>query len=599
MYQSYSQGGTMTSLQNLTLELMDNFKRLYFEKRDIGAVLELLDDHITWIGTGTHSMHQSKEEIKDYLEAEFGTQPNGFLVTASTFHTSLVSDTVCVAFGNIVTAFGSPSINKISEYTFCLSSVCTYHNDTLKITHVQLTALGANQQTGDCYNTNGLRGEMQQQSKNLELQNQNLQAFIENIPGGVQQFLNDEFFTIVMVSDGFVSMFGYSREEVRELFHNRFILMIHPDDRKRVLEETHRQLLQSRKIELEYRVRCKSGKEMWVLDNGQLIEDKSGNKQFYCTIVDITNTRTISEELRLSLERYQLIMDQTNDIIFEWNLINDILTVSPKWIEKFGYLPMSSQMSSKLFKSDKIHRKDISKLEQLVRKIKQGGSYHELELRIYKIDGKYLWCKMRATTLFSTKGEPIRIIGVIADIDKEKRYSQMLLEKAQIDGLTGIYNKSAAETQIENFLADGKESVNTHALFIIDIDNFKKANDTLGHLFGDAVLTDVSKKLLNLFHSSDVIGRIGGDEFIVFMKHVPSDTYLKSKADHIQKAFQEITDFRGYPITCSIGCALFPQDAESYRGLFRNADLALYRAKSEGKDCFYMYNPSLSFHFFD
>ncbi len=143
------------------------------------------------------------------------------------------------------------------------------------------------------------------------------QMLLNNIPGGVQQCLNDEFFTILEVNQSFLELFGLSRQELTVRFQDRFIEMIHPADQKRILDEAAVKLKVGSKAVLNYRVLCGDGNYKWVTDNAQLIQDETGRERVFCILIDITESRNAREELRLSLERHQIIMEQTEDIIFE------------------------------------------------------------------------------------------------------------------------------------------------------------------------------------------------------------------------------------------------------------------------------------------
>ncbi len=133
-----------------------------------------------------------------------------------------------------------------------------------------------------------------------------------------------------------------------------------------------------------------------------------------------------------------------------------------------------------------------------------GRPYGETELRIANAEGHYKWCRVRATTQFNDTGEPVKAIGVILDIDSEKRHTQDLLERAEQDNLTRLFNKNAARRRIEHFIKQ-LDSSETGAMMIVDLDNFKHINDNFGHMFGDAVLIETASQLRKIFHPQDII----------------------------------------------------------------------------------------------
>ncbi|RFT76886.1 GGDEF domain-containing protein, partial [Adlercreutzia equolifaciens] len=141
-------------------------------------------------------------------------------------------------------------------------------------------------------------------------------------------------------------------------------------------------------------------------------------------------------------------------------------------------------------------------------------------VRIRSFQDQYIWCRIRAATQYSAENTPIRAVGTISDIDEEKRMVEELRRRAELDALTGLYNHTETERRAELYLVDKPDTI--CAMFIIDVDNFKLVNDGQGHLFGDAVLAELAAGMKKITRKSDVIGRIGGDEFAMFLKDLPS-----------------------------------------------------------------------------
>ncbi|MFR5647053.1 MAG: diguanylate cyclase domain-containing protein [Bilophila wadsworthia] len=156
--------------------------------------------------------------------------------------------------------------------------------------------------------------------------------------------------------------------------------------------------------------------------------------------------------------------------------------------------------------------------------------------------------------------------------------------------MTGLSNRKRIEEQIAQALEDDKE--NGAAFLFIDVDNFKAVNDTLGHMFGDEVLRHVASEIRRTVRTSDIVGRVGGDEFIVFLRNIRSLDAISKKAGEICAAFKskysEAIPHGG--ISCSVGIALYPGDGACYEDLMHKADQALYAAKEKGKNCFAFYD---------
>lgn len=420
------------------------------------------------------------------------------------------------------------------------------------------------------------------------------QMLLNNIPGGVQQCLNDEFFTILEVNQSFLELFGLSRQELTVRFQDRFIEMIHPADQKRILDEAAVKLKVGSKAVLNYRVLCGDGNYKWVTDNAQLIQDETGRERVFCILIDITESRNAREELRLSLERHQIIMEQTEDIIFEWNIAADTLSYSGNWIKKFGFEPMTERVSTGIPLSANIHPDDMTAFLALMEAARGGKAYSTAEFRIKNTEGRYLWCRIRATDQYDDGGSPLKAIGVITDIDAEKRMMDDLRRRAERDALTGLYNREETENRIRRHLESNSQEL--CALLMIDTDNFKAVNNTQGHLFGDAVLSELAAGMKKLTRQSDVVGRIGGDEFAILLKNIPSKEKAAEKAKQLLDLFQHLFEQSKHPIevTCSAGIALYPEDGTDFQSLYHCADQALYQAKSCGKNQYMLFDKDTS-----
>ncbi len=177
---------------------------------------------------------------------------------------------------------------------------------------------------------------------------------------------------------------------------------------------------------------------------------------------------------------------------------------------------------------------------------------------------------------------------IVLNIINRTVYNKSRIElqnKAEMDLLTGLLNKMATEKHIQEFLeGDGKNE--PAMLVVLDIDNFKKINDTMGHAFGDQVLATLGVKLKNQFRSSDIIGRIGGDEFIVFLKKIPNVEIRDKEADKLINFFKDFKagDYVKYSVTSSMGVAMYPEDGDSFERLYKAADKGVYQSKKNGKN---------------
>lgn len=171
------------------------------------------------------------------------------------------------------------------------------------------------------------------------------------------------------------------------------------------------------------------------------------------------------------------------------------------------------------------------------------------------------------------------------DIDEEKREEQKLVTAAKMDKMTMLYNRETTMESINKILREEPE--HNHVLFMIDVDNFKNLNDTRGHQAGDEFLIDLASVIKSSFRETDIVGRIGGDEFFALMRNVPGDSITLRKAQELLNTIQEVCeDYTDLNLSSSIGISMYPQDGNTLEELYAQADGALYEAKRKGKNRF-------------
>lgn len=538
-------------------------------KKDYQQVLPLLDSNIVWIGIGEKGFYCGLQEVEKALLYHQHTYETDRLIS-SDYQIMTVSDTVYSVTGSL--SFLREFMGQYRELKTKMTAICKITENGIRLCQIHWS----------------VPGTLYQRSQEQEARNRDFKVVTDTFPGGVIKCKNDDWYTILQSNDGFSEMLGYSTEEIASRFQNRFIEMVYPPDRSTVKQMIESQCGENRKIVLEYRMVCKDGSLVWMLEQSQLVRNDEGD-YFYSILLDNTANKKTLEYLSMSLERHNIIMNQTNDIIFEWNMTEDNLTVSPNWEKKFGYSPITGKIKNNLRAIAPVHPEDRIIFEHLKKMASEKKSYFEQECRISRRDDVYLWCRVRITVLRDNAGDPVRMIGVIVDIDREKKISEELTNRAERDLLTGLYNKETTRELIEEELKRHPEAA--AALIVMDLDNFKQINDEQGHFKGDEVLTEVAAKLSAQFRTSDIIGRIGGDEFAVFLSNIPSREFACEKGKRIVQVMQEIETGREQSVllSCSIGIALAPAQGRCFDALYRKADKALYTAKNQGKNqsCIY------------
>ena len=229
--------------------------------------------------------------------------------------------------------------------------------------------------------------------------------------------------------------------------------------------------------------------------------------------------------------------------------------------------------------------------KSLIKKANESDYYSTLEYR-EKIADKYRWIRLNINVSKAAKDGSVVLYLLYQDIDDEKRNELMLKERTDEDALTGALNRRAFMLQSEQLLLESDDS-RQHAFLMLDIDGFKSINDTFGHPVGDTVLSDLSKVLHTILRHGDLLGRIGGDEFMICLKDIPFDAVIEKKARQINDIMRREFE-HGTSISGSIGIALFPRDGKNYDQIYSRADIALYNAKESGKNKFVFFREGMS-----
>ena len=548
----------MEALKREALAFAQTLQDLYWVKRDIPKLLALMDPEVTWLGQGGTSPNHGCAAAEAALQAELRESPVPFLVTESSLVPTPLSDSMCLLAGQVSARPAEGA--DVAGLRRRVTMVCARREGGMRLLHLHLSSPDRDQVPGE--------HDVREQEE-----------LMSHIPGGMCQCRADAGLTLLRVSSSFLRLCGYDRETLRTRFHGQLMELISPQDRPHVLRQLARHEAGA-ELELEYRIQRGDGQTVWLLSLGSVQPGPDGQDVIYSVALDVTRRKHIEEDLRLSLERHRIIMEQTSDVIFEWDIRSDTLRCSSNWEKSFGYLPLQGHLRQYIETTDNIHPDDRAALLAAMDMLTSGAPYAEMELRLRSKLDDYLWRRIRATAQTDAAEVPIKVVGIITDIDADKRHQQQLIEQASRDALTGLLNRSTLQSRVEAHLA---ESAGPHALMIMDLDAFKAINDSFGHMCGDAILSDAAAALRRVFRRGDVLGRIGGDEFLIFLPNVGSRETVARKAAELLTAISGISVDATTRLSCSVGVAMAPADASDYARLYQLADQVLYQVKKRGK----------------
>ncbi len=261
----------------------------------------------------------------------------------------------------------------------------------------------------------------------------------------------------------------------------------------------------------------------------------------------------------------------------------------------FGVDPARWQPSLENF-LDLVHPEDRGKVSEAIGNAVRAGEWVQFEYRLCRPDGEERIFHESSLVQRDARGRALRIIGTALDITERRRQEQRIQELAFFDPLTGLPNRTLFSDRIDRCIVEARRSGSGFAVLFLDLDNFKQVNDSLGHTQGDALLRQVSARLVKALREQDTISRLGGDEFVVLLPGVTDPTHIAGIAARVLAELRAPITLENFElsVTTSMGIGCFPQDGEDVETLIRNADTAMYAAKALGRDNFCFFTPAMN-----
>ena len=292
------------------------------------------------------------------------------------------------------------------------------------------------------------------------------------------------------------------------------------------------------------------------------------------------------DEIVVSEDRYRTIIEMSDNIIFEWNFKTNEVFFSNNFNQKFSYRAPSDHFGDSFLLKAKLHPEDADRYRDDLDKLEKGKNFERNEYRMKNIYGDFIWVLMRTATLHDKDGKPLKVVGVMVDIDRAKKSEQQLTERASYDALTELYNRETIESQIDNEIALSAARKSEMAVLFIDVDDFKHYNDNYSHATGDQVLKFVAKTIKGVVADFGFAGRYGGDEFIACVRNAEINTPTSVAQQIIARLDEGFEADIGERLTVSvsIGIALIKDDYNTrVEYLIGKADDAMYSVKKSGK----------------
>jgi diguanylate cyclase (GGDEF)-like protein/PAS domain S-box-containing protein len=416
-------------------------------------------------------------------------------------------------------------------------------------------------------------------------------AMFENAAVGITRVdLNG---VLVDVNQKFCDMLGYARQE---LVGKPVKDVTHPDDYDQG-SQFRAQITRgaARSVVGEKRFVHKDGSIVWARRTMSIARDDAGNPQYVISVVeDVTERKQAEQALHESEARFRQLANNIPQVFWITDVTQkETLYVSPAAETMIGR-PLREIHANPRLLIRAIHEEDRARV-YMARKTAMAGGYNEV-YRVVRPDGSVRWVHDRAFPVHDAEGRVYRIAGIAEDITERRIAEERLMHLAHYDVLTSLPNRELFYDRLKQALAQAKRNRWTVGVMFIDVDRFKNINDTLGHAIGDILLQQVSERLVRSVRSDDTVGRLGGDEFAVVLSNLATAQDAKLVAQKIMAGFNEPfrLDQSEIYVTASIGITLYPDDSADQDALIRNADIAMYRAKEEGRNTYEFYAPEMN-----
>lgn len=380
----------------------------------------------------------------------------------------------------------------------------------------------------------------------------------------------------------YYEMVGYTEEQY-EQYADSVTSSLYGDSAEMIFEKAGRSVKTGETFYAECKGRRFDGSDIWVLVKAKLVDFiESEHPVFLAIVQDITNRKQAEYENAVNLERYRILEATSNAVTFEYDIPDDIMTFSYSGGRADSANRSISNYAEVSKRTKIVYPDDAAKFYAALKKAgKKPVSCMTLDYRSTIIDqNSYRWVRTCYSSVADASGKVIKVLGRTQDIDDEKREHHRMTQLVEIDSTTGLLNKLATTNHIQRLIG---EKTSAKSFFImIDIDDFKAFNDTYGHSFGDEVLRAVGKTLSTKFRNN-IIGRFGGDEFIVFARAVSESVVVDKFEDFLKIVGATEIGGKQYEIKCSIGIAWSDRSDIDYSRYFDEADEQLYKAKKAGK----------------
>lgn len=383
---------------------------------------------------------------------------------------------------------------------------------------------------------------------------------------------------------------GYTPEEYAA-DPSLWFRMVHPDDRDTVLDMASKMVTGESAVVFEHRILHKNGSVRWVRNTKVSYYDAAKGAFVYDGLIcDITEHKAMDEALRVSEGKFRTLFNSAGDAIFITDEEGGILEANQVACNCLGYEREELVLMNSV---------DISVSEHPLMTKKRmhdvgGGSAHLFETVLLQRSGKTIPVEVSARLI--SYGHDEALLCIVRDVTERKNFEEQLRRQANFDLLTGLPNRTLLYDRLANAITYKDRHHQSLAVMLLDLDRFKYINDTLGHCVGDLVLKGAAKRLQKGIRKYDTVARLGGDEFVIVLNDITTIRNVARFAEKVLGFFADPFEVNGQEIfiTASIGVTVFPADGDSVDSLLKNADVAMYHAKEQGRNNYQFFTSEMN-----
>ena len=391
-------------------------------------------------------------------------------------------------------------------------------------------------------------------------------------------------------NDAFFAIFGYTRDEYEELSADVRMNLFNQADFIDIVTKINTHYEPGQVLQFETRINKKGGEKGWALISTRKPRNVTKDDLvFICNITDVTQLKKLQFQIEAEKERYEIVEEISDNILFNYDVVADVFECSLRGVQGTITRNRIENAIENFTYGDIIDHRDVPVFIEALSNALSGKKINVFDARITNSRGDGVWHRIKFAVIYDENGDPAKFVGILTDVDKEKKEKTRLISQAETDQLTGFLNKLSTSMRVSELLKESPDEPG--AILFIDIDDFKKLNDTYGHHEGDNFLRQFSNKLSIRFGANDVLGRVGGEEFIVAING-ENDTIetMRKKAEHTAQEILRICHgikLENVPereFTCSVGISIYDENGDTYAQLYEKADAAMYSVKKSGKN---------------